>query len=94
MWGARYRGGISNMMELHAFPFDSDYICISVGPKEANEKQCVLVIDAAKHGSPGATGDKIQEDHLDEWTFDTPRVSSTRSPPTASGNVYSRVEFA
>lgn len=34
VWGARYRGAISNYMDLHQFPLDSDDILIRVGPKE------------------------------------------------------------
>ena len=33
IWGARYRGCISNDMDLSMFPLDSDSISISIGPK-------------------------------------------------------------
>ena len=32
IFGARYRGGVSNDMTLEMFPLDSDFFCINVGP--------------------------------------------------------------
>jgi hypothetical protein len=61
IWGARYRGAISNDMDLTMFPLDSDAISISIGPKDETVDKCVLRIDPKKHGFEGAPGDRIKK---------------------------------
>ena len=132
VWGARYRGAISNDMDLHQarappppaahaprsplpppppppppppsppppltsrppqFPLDSDDILIRVGPKEYTDQDVVLEIDAKKHGTEGASGDRIKSSNLEEWELGNPSVRIERSGPTGSGNYYSNVVF-
>ena len=130
VWGARYRGAISNDMDLHQaralaaarrrtrhvhrhhhlrhhlhlhrlshphrprqFPLDSDDILIRVGPKEYTDQDVVLEIDGKKHGTEGASGDRIKSSNLEEWELGNPSVRIERSGPTGSGNYYSNVVF-
>ena len=93
MWGARYRGCVSNRMDLQQFPLDSDRLSIVVGPKEYPEDKCVIEVDSSKHGFPGAPGDRIKDSALEEWSLATPRVIIKRSGPTGSGSYYSNIEF-
>jgi hypothetical protein len=92
-WGARYRGNVSNGMDLHQFPFDADVVSIVIGPKDATITDCVLVIDTAKHGFEGAVGDRIKESTLDEWDLGQVSVTTKASLPTGSGNIYSNCEY-
>ena len=93
IWGARYRGCISNDMDLAMFPLDSDAISISVGPKDETSDKAIIRIDPAKHGFEDAPGDRIKKSNLAEWTVDVPSVRLGLSGPTGSGNFYSNVEF-
>ena len=99
IWGARYRGCISNEMDLHSFPIDSDSIHITVGPKNATEDKVVLKVDPKKHRSSpfdddvDRNGDRIKSSSLTEWTCDVPFVIQGLSGPTGSGSYYSNVEF-
>jgi len=93
IWGARYRGSISNEMDLAMFPLDSDGISISVGPKDETNDKCVIKIDPKKHGFPDAPGDRIKKSNLAEWSVDVPSVRLGLSGPTGSGNFYSNIEF-
>lgn len=93
MWGGRYRGGISNTMDLRQFPLDSDYVSLVVGPKEYPESVCQIEIDDKKHGFSGAPGDRIKSNTLEEWDLDVPTVVLKRSGPTGSGSYYSNIEF-
>ena len=80
---------------LHSsqFPLDSDDILIRVGPKEYTDQDVVLEIDAKKHGTEGASGDRIKSSNLEEWELGNPSVRIERSGPTGSGNYYSNVVF-
>lgn len=93
IWGARYRGCISNDMDLKMFPLDSDSISISVGPKDETVDKCILKIDPKKHGFENAQGDRIKKSNVAEWTVDVPDVRLGLSGPTGSGNYYSNIEF-
>ena len=75
------------------FPLDSDDILIRVGPKEYTDQDVVLEIDAKKHGTEGASGDRIKSSNLEEWELGNPSVRIERSGPTGSGNYYSNVVF-
>ena len=76
VWGARYRGCISNEIDLHCFPIDSDSVHITVGPKNATTDKVVLRIDPKKHRySPmdscvDRPGDRIKTVSLTEWNVD------------------------
>ena len=61
IWGVRYRGCISNDMDLAFFPLDSDSISINIGPKDETVDKVILKIDPAKHGFEGAPGDRIKK---------------------------------
>jgi hypothetical protein len=99
VFGARYRGSISNQMELHNFPLDSDSVHINVGPKNLTVDQCTLRIDPAKHRTSALDekldrpGDRIKSMTLSEWGVDVPFVRRGLSGPTGSGNYYCNVEF-
>lgn len=88
-WGARYRGNITNAMDLRLFPFDSDNFYIRVGPKSIAKKDLLLVIDDKKHGCEGAVGDKVKESSLEEWDIGAVRAFEKDSPPSGSGAIYS-----
>ena len=95
IYGCRYRGTISNAMDLSMFPLDSDYFCIKVGPKSETTKTVQLKIDPKKHGKPedNLPGDSIKESSLTEWTLDVPFARLGVSGPTGSGNYYSNAEL-
>ena len=93
IWGARYRGCISNDMDLAMFPLDSDSIAISVGPKDETNDKAIIKIDEKKHGFENAPGDRIKKSNLAEWSVDVPCVRLGLSGPTGSGNYYSNIEF-
>lgn len=92
-YGARYRGHISNRMDLHHFPFDADAFSIKVGPKNLTVQDCLLVMDDAKHGFEGAVGDTPKEVNLDEWDLLTTFFNVKESLPSGSGSIYSNAEF-
>jgi hypothetical protein len=93
VWGARYRGAISNRMNLRQFPMDSDYIAIVVGSKDMDESKMLLEVDPDKHGFKDAPGDRIKDNQLEEWSLDVPIVSLKRSGPTGSGAYYANIEY-
>lgn len=78
-WAARYRGCISNPMDLRMFPFDADNFAIIVGPKSLTLKDCLLVMDNAKHGFPGASGDNIKDSSLEEYYLGAPFFRDRKS---------------
>jgi hypothetical protein len=99
VWGARYRGAISNEMDLHCFPIDSDSVHVTVGPKNATTDKVMLRIDPKKHryspfdANVDRPGDRIKSVSLTEWMCDVPFVRRGLSGPTGSGSYYSNVEF-
>ncbi len=84
---------LSHLHRPPQFPLDSDDILIRVGPKEYTDQDVVLEIDAKKHGTEGASGDRIKSSNLEEWELGNPSVRIERSGPTGSGNYYSNVVF-
>ena len=95
VWGARYRGGVANDMDLCMFPLDSDHFCVKIGPKSCTIDQVRLRIDPKKHGAPDddLPGDSIKSSSLTEWALDVPSARLGKSGPTGSGAYYSNAEF-
>lgn len=93
VFGARYRGHVSNPMDLHLFPFDADDFAICVGPKSLDRNACILVIDDSKHGCPNAPGDRIKECQLEEWDLGDVKAIVTESLPSGSGAIYSNAKL-
>ena len=66
-YSQRYRGPVSNSMDLRNFPFDSDVLTIHLGPKFYKEDKLIFESD------PDHKVEETSVSHaLEEWTVSTP----------------------
>ena len=78
----RYRGLISNNMDLRNFPFDSDVIVVSLGPKFYKEDKVVF-----KHELEFKIEDTAVHSALEEWEVALPVSIDFKQGAFGHGNV-------